>query len=79
MWSVGDKIKWARERRGWTIDKLAHESGVHWEYVRDVEHDRKSPTMAQLTKIADALKHSVDWLIDGKKPEKQTMLWCKDC
>jgi transcriptional regulator with XRE-family HTH domain len=53
---VGEQIKYLRERRGLTQQRLAEEAGVSRAYIAKLEGgDRVSPAMPVLERIAKAL------------------------
>jgi transcriptional regulator with XRE-family HTH domain len=74
---IHDKIKYAREKMGWTIDRLAKKSGVHWEYIMDAEGNRRELKMSELSRIANALHRSVDWFLSEDEPDDPVFLHCK--
>ena len=73
--NCGDKIRHARQALSWTHQRLQAESGVHRSRIIGAEDGRIELKWSELVKIAAALKHSTDWFLDGKEPEKQTFLW----
>ena len=52
---VGDRVKFFREKKGITVNKLANISGVSQSYLRDVELGKKQPTVEYLSFICDGL------------------------
>jgi transcriptional regulator with XRE-family HTH domain len=51
----GDELRRAREKAGLTQEELAERAGVHRTYVSMLERDKKSPTLAVLFRLCDAL------------------------
>lgn len=49
----------ARERRGLTQESLGLETGVHRNYIGGIERGERSPSVAAIVKLADALDVSV--------------------
>ena len=49
------KIKELRESKGMTTRAFAREAGISTETLNAVEHGRRQPSMATLSKIAQAL------------------------
>lgn len=52
---LGDELKRAREAAGLTQEQLAEMAGVHRTYVSLLERDKKSPTVAVLARICEAV------------------------
>lgn len=52
---VGKNIKTACERRGWSVTRLAKESGIAQQTIHGWTTGR-SPSLEQLRKVADALE-----------------------
>jgi transcriptional regulator with XRE-family HTH domain len=53
---VGDRIKYFRTQKGFTVNKLANMAGVSQSYLRDIELENKNPTVEfvyQLCKVLD--------------------------
>lgn len=70
MKKLGDKIKEARKKKGWTLDELAQKSGVSKAYLSQLENsDSEKPSAEKLYNIAVALSVSIAELL-GKKLEK---------
>ena len=54
-----------RKQKGWSQEKLAVESGVSYNTIIKLERGRiKNPKIETVAKLADALKVSIDELID---------------
>lgn len=61
--SVGDRIKDARKRAGFTQASLAREIGVAEITIRQYELGKRQPRLEQLRAIADTLGTSTDYLV----------------
>jgi transcriptional regulator with XRE-family HTH domain len=48
-------LREARHERGWTLEVLAHEAGLHWTYVGGIERGERNPTLDNLVKLVRAL------------------------
>ncbi len=57
--NVGEKIKYFREQRNITVNKLANLSGVSQSYLREIELGLKQPTVEYLEYICFGLKISL--------------------
>ena len=70
--SVGTRIRQVRADRGWTQDQLASEVGVSRSAVAQWETDRAGQVRGNLTRIAEALGVSVEYLLHGTASRKPT-------
>ena len=53
--SLGTRIKYLRENKGFTQDKLAEISGLSIDYIGKIEVNINKPGLRALIKIANAL------------------------
>jgi transcriptional regulator with XRE-family HTH domain len=61
---IGESLKAARERLGWSREALAYHSGVSWSAIAQIESGRrKDVRLSSLAALAEALDVSVDYLI----------------
>ena len=61
---VGETLRAARVRAGWTREALAYHSGVSWPAIAQIESGRRREVrLSSLSALADALTVSVDYLI----------------
>ena len=61
---LGQSLKAARARAGWSREALAYHSGVSWSAIAQIESGRrKDVRLSSLSALADALAVSVDYLI----------------
>lgn len=65
MDSIGGRIKYLREGRGWTQDRLAQEADVSKSFISEVENDRRNPSAEKLLEIATVLGASLDFIMRG--------------
>ena len=65
--SIGEKIKQAREKKGWTQAKLGKELGVTQQMIGIYEKNQRKPKAETIQKIADALEISVSDLVEEEK------------
>ena len=68
--TLGEAIRFARDKRGMTLRALANEVQVSAPFLSDVEHNRRSPSSETFGAIAKALRVDVDDLKrrDGRLP-----------
>ena len=60
-----------RERRGYSLRRLAECAGVHFTTIVRVEQDEISPTLALLEKLARALEVRVRDVLPAEKPPRR--------
>jgi transcriptional regulator with XRE-family HTH domain len=61
---IGESLRAARTRVGWSREALAYHSGVSWSAIAQIESGRRQDVrLSSLTALADALGVSVDYLI----------------
>jgi transcriptional regulator with XRE-family HTH domain len=61
---IGESLRAARTRKGWTREALAYHSGVSWSAIAQIESGRRREVrLSSLAALADALEMSVDHLI----------------
>lgn len=63
---LGERLKHARERKGWSQRELARQAGVRHAIISELETGKKTDTMGSILKrLARALGVSVDYLLGG--------------
>jgi transcriptional regulator with XRE-family HTH domain len=61
---IGESLRSARIRAGWSREALAYHSGVSWSAIAQIESGRRQDLrLSSLTALAEALGVSVDYLI----------------
>ena len=67
---MGERIRSLRQRAGFTLDRLAAESGCSKSYIWELENKNPPrPSAEKLANIAKALNTTVDALIGTDVPE----------
>lgn len=61
---IGERIKYFREKKGITVNRLANISGVSQSFVREIELGNKKPTVDTLTDLCSALGVSLKDFFD---------------
>lgn len=51
----GDRVRLFREKKGWTLEDLAVESGLHPSSISQVERGERNLTLKNLSRLADGL------------------------
>jgi len=63
--SLGEKIRRHRQEKGYSLDKLANLTESSKSYIWELENrDARKPSGAKLTRIAQALSVTTDYLLD---------------
>jgi transcriptional regulator with XRE-family HTH domain len=65
--AFGERLRGARQGRGWSMDRLAEASGVSRAMISKVERGESSPTAVLLGKLSAALELSVSELLTGTR------------
>ena len=64
--NVAKRIRFFREKKGLTVNKLANLSGISQSFLRDVELGSKKPTVETVSLLCDALGLTLgDFFNDG--------------
>jgi transcriptional regulator with XRE-family HTH domain len=74
---LGTRITAERERRGLSVEELAHRCGVSRSMLYEVERGRKAPTVLVLVRTATGLGASVARLV-GEERDDQVVLLRRD-
>ena len=63
--TLGEKIRRHRQEKGYSLDKLAAITGSSKSYIWELENrDTRKPSGEKLTRIAQALSVTTDYLLD---------------
>jgi transcriptional regulator with XRE-family HTH domain len=65
--ALGERIRTRREALGLSQEALAHQAGVHWTFVGQVERGRRNLSLHNLLKLAAGLGVDPAELIRGLK------------
>ena len=73
--SLGAKIKRHRQEKGYSLDKLAELTDSSKSYIWELENrDTRKPSGEKLTRIAQALGVTTDYLLDdSEEPSDQVL------
>lgn len=73
--SLGAKIKRHRQEKGYSLDKLAELTDSSKSYIWELEnHDTRKPSGEKLTRIAQALEVTTDYLLDDSEEPSDEVL-----
>lgn len=64
--TLGRRVAYLRERKGWTQKKLAEETGLSVTFISEIENDKRNVGTESLLQIADSLGTSIDYLVRGE-------------
>ena len=64
--NVAKRITFFREKKQLTVNALANLAGISQSFLRDVELDKKQPTVETLIHICNALNITLHDLLDDK-------------
>lgn len=65
MESLGERLNYARKKKGYTQDSLAETIGVSRGVIYNLEKNKTSPQTIVLNAICSTLKINKDWLQNG--------------
>ncbi len=70
MTTVGERLRWTRDRHAWTQEDLARASGVPIVTISRIENRRiDRPRQSTVRRLADALGVDPGWLLTGEGVE----------
>ena len=61
--SLGDKVRFAREQLGLTMQMLADRAGLSQPYISEIENGNKNPSAKTIMKLAAALNVPGEFLL----------------
>jgi transcriptional regulator with XRE-family HTH domain len=53
--TFGDNVRKARRKKGMTLEALAHDAGLAYSYVGELERGRRNPTLKVVEGISKSL------------------------
>lgn len=73
---VSERIRFLREKKGMTVNKLAITAGVSQSFLREIELGNKKPTVDTLSTLCNALDITLKDFFDDEKlsPARQDCL-----
>jgi transcriptional regulator with XRE-family HTH domain len=64
---IGEHLQDARSQRGWKLERLAVELGVHPDTLARYERGDSEPSYRQVIHIAQLLDFPLDWFVGNGK------------
>lgn len=65
---VAERIRFFREQKNMTVNKLANMAGISQSFLREVELGNKKPTVETLSLVCDALNITLKDFFDNGTP-----------
>jgi transcriptional regulator with XRE-family HTH domain len=66
--TLGERVKYARELRGWSQNQLDKRAGFSVGRVSRIERNERAPSADTLAKLAATLGVRADWILSGLPP-----------
>ena len=66
--AFGERVRARRLQLGKSQEKLAHDSGLHWTFVGQVERGQRNLTLHNILKLAAGLEMDAGELVSGLPP-----------
>ena len=71
--NVGERIKFFRQSKNLTVNKLANMAGISQSYLRDIELGNKQPTVEYLSYVCDALGITLEHFFADEKSNDELL------
>jgi transcriptional regulator with XRE-family HTH domain len=65
--TLGERVRTRRNDLGWSQERLADETGLHWTFVGQVERGRRNVSLHNILKLAAGLHVDPAELVRGLK------------
>lgn len=65
---IANRIRFFREKKGITVNKLANLAGISQSFLREIELGNKKPTVETLSLLCDALNITLRDFFDDDSP-----------
>ena len=69
MKTIGERLRFQRQKVGFSQEKMAEELNISSHYYYELENDRKKMSLKFLKKVCEYFGVSLDWLIFGYEGE----------
>jgi transcriptional regulator with XRE-family HTH domain len=66
--ALGERVRSRREALGLSQEALAHQTGIHWTFLGQVERGRRNLSLHNLLKVAQGLGVDPAELVRGLQP-----------
>ena len=68
---LGERVRARRQALGLSQEALAHQIGIHWTFLGQIERGQRNLSLHNLLKVAKGLGVDPAELVEGLKPPKQ--------
>ncbi len=72
---LGDRLKYARERIGLTLQQVSTEAKIGESSISEWENGKREPSFAQLALLANAYMKDVNFFLDDAPLPEEVVLW----
>lgn len=72
---IGERLKAARNDRGWTLEALSGHTGIAVSSLSDFENGRREPRLSHLETLAKAYGTAVSWFFETGASKSDVVLW----
>lgn len=68
METIGDRIKYARKKKGLTQTDIKEKTGISSGNLSDIENNKSFPSAQALISLKRELGVTIDWILTGEEP-----------
>jgi len=72
---IGDRLRTARNAIGYTLEKVANETGIGQSSLSEFENGKREPRFSQLSRLAQLYRRSVEFFLREEPLVENVMLW----
>ncbi|MCM1025775.1 MAG: helix-turn-helix domain-containing protein [Roseburia sp.] len=65
--AIGERIKTAREEKGWTQEKLAEKINLSTQFISTIERGVAGASLETIINLCEVLNVSSEWLLCGRQ------------
>jgi XRE family transcriptional regulator, fatty acid utilization regulator len=73
--SIGQRLKYARERAGLTLRGVGERTGIGESSLSEFENAKREPRLNQLQALAEAYRRSLDFFLSDEPLPREVVLW----
>ena len=72
---IGNRLQVARKSLGYTLERVAQETGIGQSSLSDFENDKREPRFWQLSRLAELYRRPVEFFLSNERLSETVMLW----